>query len=176
MNDPKCPECASEYVARIRRVTLMERLMSIFYVYPFRCQLCGYRFSSVQWGVRYIRVDEDQREYERLPVSFPVVLAGDETDGRGSLSDISMGGCTIRSVTELRHGQIVSLSLQIPHEDRPIRVDAAVVRNVQLNRAGLEFLRFQQTERKRLQNLIRTELIPGARPRRTVDDIPTIAA
>ena len=38
--------------------------MSLFYVYPFKCQLCGERFRSFQRGVRYIRVEEDRREYD----------------------------------------------------------------------------------------------------------------
>jgi predicted nucleic acid-binding Zn ribbon protein len=55
-----CPKCSSEYVKRASRVGL-ERLMSLFYVYPFRCQWCGHRFRLFQWGVTYRRIDLDSR-------------------------------------------------------------------------------------------------------------------
>ena len=55
-----CPRCSSEYVKRVSRVG-PERLMSLFYIYPFRCQPCGHRFRLLQWGVTYTRIEEDQR-------------------------------------------------------------------------------------------------------------------
>jgi hypothetical protein len=55
-----CPNCSSEYVARVSRAGL-ERLMSLFHIYPFRCQLCWHRFRLFQWGVTYRRIDLDSR-------------------------------------------------------------------------------------------------------------------
>jgi hypothetical protein len=55
-----CPNCSSEYVTRASRAGL-ERLMSHFYIYPFRCQLCGHRFRLFQWGVTYRRIALDSR-------------------------------------------------------------------------------------------------------------------
>ena len=176
MKQPICPECSAEYVVRVRRETLTERISSLFYVYPFRCQLCGCRFSVVQWGVRYFRVDEDHREYERLPVNFAVSFVADQRDGKGWASDLSMSGCTVRSEAELSYGQIVSMSLEIPNQDLPVAVEAAVVRNLQRNRIGLEFLRFEANQRKRLQLFIRSELARRGLPRGTIEDIPTAAA
>jgi hypothetical protein len=175
LKQPICPECSTEYVTRVRREAIAERLVSLFYVYPFRCQLCGYRFSSVQWGVRYFRVDHDHREYERVPVNFPVAFVSGEVAGKGWVSDISMGGCTIRSETQLSYAQIVKVSLQIPGDDLPVTVDPAVVRNMQLNRIGLEFLRLQQVERKRLQLFIRSELQRRALRREPMEEVPTVA-
>ena len=40
-------------------VGALETLLGIIYVYPFKCQLCGFRFRMPQWGVRYVRVPED---------------------------------------------------------------------------------------------------------------------
>jgi PilZ domain len=156
LKQPICPECSTEYVTRVRREAIGERLVSLFYVYPFRCQLCGYRFSSVQWGVRYFRVYEDHREYERIPVNFPVAFTSGGVDGQGWVSDISMGGCTICSEAQLSYAQIVKISLQIPNDDLPVAVSAAVVRNMQLNRIGLEFLRLQQVERNACSSLFET--------------------
>jgi hypothetical protein len=52
-------------------------------------------------------------------------------------------------------GAIFQLSLGIPDAVSTITIDAARVRNVRLDRVGLEFLKFQKSERERLQNLVR---------------------
>jgi hypothetical protein len=70
MADLRCPNCSKEYVARVARVGFVEGLLGLFYVYPFKCQLWGCRASALQWGVRYLRMEEDRREYERLPTVF----------------------------------------------------------------------------------------------------------
>jgi chromosome segregation ATPase len=52
---PVCPKCSSDYVKRVSRIG-SERLMSFFYIYPFRCEPCGHRFRLFKWGVRYTRI------------------------------------------------------------------------------------------------------------------------
>ena len=86
-----------------------------------------------------------------------------------------MGGCTIRSETQLLYAQIVKVLLQIPGDDLPVTVDAAVVRNMQVNRIGLEFLRLQQVERKRLQLFIQSELQRRGLRREPMEEVPTVA-
>ena len=90
-----CPNCSKHYVRRVRREGLFERLLSLGYIYPFRCQLCRTRFRARQPGVRYTRVDEDRREYERIPVRFPVTLAIGHASVRATALDISMAGCSL---------------------------------------------------------------------------------
>lgn len=155
MVQPICPNCSREFVKRVSREGVKERLFSIFYVYPFRCQLCGHRFRFRQWGVRYIRVEEDRREYYRLSMNFPVSFSGDNINGKGAAGDISIAGCTFQTHTQLAVGNIVSMALQISNEPVPVTVEAAVVRNVKGDRVGVEFLRFQQNERERLRHFIR---------------------
>lgn len=155
MVQPICPNCSREFVKRVSREGVKERLFSIFYVYPFRCQLCGHRFRFRQWGVRYVRVEEDRREYYRLSMNFPVSFSGDNLNGKGAVADISIAGCTFRTDTQLALGNIVSMALQISNEPAPVTVEAAVVRNVKGDRIGVEFLRFQQNERERLRHFIR---------------------
>ena len=60
MPQPICPRCSSDCVKRVSRVGT-ERLLSFFYIYPFRCQPCGHRFKLLQWGVTYTRIDLDRR-------------------------------------------------------------------------------------------------------------------
>ena len=155
MVQPICPNCSREFVKRVSREGVKERLFSIFYVYPFRCQLCGHRFRFRQWGVRYVRVEEDRREYYRLSMNFPVSFSGDNINGKGMVADISIAGCTFQADAQLAVGNIVSMALQISNEPAPVTVEAAVVRNVKGDRVGVEFLRFQQNDRERLRHFIR---------------------
>jgi len=133
--------------------------MSFIYIYPFKCQLCGDRFRSLQWGVRYIRVDEDRREYDRMEMRFPVTFRGQDITAEGELLNVSMGGCSFHTGANLTIGMILKLELQISNDVAPVIVDAAVVRNVRSGGVGVEFLQWQQSERERLQLFIRGLLI-----------------
>ena len=133
--------------------------LSLFYVYPFKCQLCGHRFRAFQRGVRYLRVEEDRREYDRMEVKFPLLFSGEKISGAGMLLNISMAGCSFATAAEPGIGMIVKLELQISGSVSPVTVDAAVVRNVHQGSAGVEFLRWQASERERLQLFVRGLLI-----------------
>ena len=154
-----CPKCDREFVKRVSRQNWKERLMSLLYVYPFRCQLCGYRFRFIQWGVRYLRVYEDRREYERLAINFPVSVTGTNVFCEGSIVDISVGGCTVKLDTQLGEGDICRLGINLPNDNVPLKVAAAVIRAVRGDQLGIEFLKFHDHERERLQLFIRGLLI-----------------
>ena len=134
-------------------------LLSIFYVYPFKCQLCGHRFRFFQPGTRDHRVEEDRREYDRMEVKCPVTVSGENVRGDGMLLNISMAGCSFATAVELGIGMIVKLELLVVAGVSPVTVDAAVVRNVYQGSAGVEFLRWQASERERLQLFVRGLLI-----------------
>jgi hypothetical protein len=155
----KCPNCGREFVRRISRSGILEVLLSYFYIYPFKCQLCGERFRHREPGVRYVRIDQDRREYDRMEMNFPVSFFGQDIKGEGIVINVSMGGCTLQTEAELEAGAILNLSLQISKDVAPVIVDAGVVRNVRSATAGIEFLLWQQSERERLQLFIRGLLI-----------------
>ena len=127
MPRPLCPRCSRESVKRVSRVGLGERFKSLFYVYPFRCQLCGHRFQLLQWGVKYKRIEEDRREYERMPASFPVTFGAGAVQGRGLAVDVSMAGCTFHTETELAEGSVLQMRLSVPEETSPVRVAAVII-------------------------------------------------
>ena len=157
MAEIRCPNCSKEYVARVARVGFAEEILSLFYIYPFKCQLCGCRFKGLQWGVRYFRVEEDRREYERLPTTFPVSFSAEAFDGSGMVCDISMIGCTFQPQAEAnnpKEGTVLRMALQISKDLEPIDVEA-VVRNVRQDQVGMEFLRFHQADKERLQLFVR---------------------
>jgi len=155
----KCPNCSREFVRRVARVGLRERLAGWFYIYPFKCQICGFRFRFLQWGVRYFRVNEDHREYDRMAMNFPVVFRSDQFTGDGNVLDISMGGCSFTTASKLAKGAILRLELKISNDAAPVAVDAAILRHWQNQVAGVEFIQWQQSERERLQLFVRGLLI-----------------
>jgi PilZ domain len=159
MTQLRCPNCARDFVRRVARSGLWEVLLSFFYVYPYKCQICGERFRSLQWGVRYVRVDEDRREYDRMEMRFPVTFGGQDISGEGVLLNISMGGCSFHTSAHLSSGTILKLGLQISNDVAPVIVDAAIVRNVRSGAVGVEFIQWQHSERERLQLFIRALLI-----------------
>ena len=50
-----CPACGGTLARRAHRNGLAEKIFSVLYVYPFRCQFCAHRFLALQWGARYHR-------------------------------------------------------------------------------------------------------------------------
>ena len=54
-----CPKCGGTLARRSHRSGLAEEMLSVVYVYPFRCQLCAHRFLALQWGARYHRIAQD---------------------------------------------------------------------------------------------------------------------
>lgn len=58
-----CPACGGTLARRAHRNGLAEKMFSLLYVYPFRCQLCGHRFLALQWGTRYHRIAQDSGDH-----------------------------------------------------------------------------------------------------------------
>jgi len=159
MTQPQCPNCSRQYVRRVSMVGAAETLLGIFYIYPFKCQLCGLRFRMLQWGVRYVRVPADHREYERMPANFSLTYVTYNLKGQGTATNLSMGGCNFYTATPLATGMVLRMELQLADDISPIVVDAAAVRYASEPSVGVEFLQWQETERDRLQLYVRGLLI-----------------
>ncbi|HWO40307.1 MAG TPA: PilZ domain-containing protein [Candidatus Eisenbacteria bacterium] len=128
--------------------------MAAVYVYPFRCQLCGHRFTAFRFGVRYLRVEHERREYDRVAVGFPVTILWQNTTITATVTQLSLAGCTVVTDAAFEPGMIMSLSLQFSGEDLPIVVEAAVLRHSDRGSAGFEFLQFVENDRERLRALM----------------------
>lgn len=158
MPQPVCPTCFSGFVKRSRRRNAIERFLSLVSIYPYRCQLCQHRFSRHQKGLKYQRIDEDRREYERLPVHLAATFAIGKVRGQGEVLDISMAGCSLRTETLLNVGDTIYFTLLRPGQVAAISVEVAILRGLFPSGARLEFLRFDGDEREKLQRFMR-ELI-----------------
>ena len=155
----KCPKCSRQFVRRVSRIGLAESLLSLVYVYPFKCQMCGYRFRTLQWGLRNDSAEEDRREYDRMAMTFPVRFRGAQFEGEGLVLYISMGGCSFSTASNLPEGAVMRMEFKISNEAAPVVVEAAALRHLRNQVAGVEFIQCEQSERERLQNFVRGLLI-----------------
>jgi hypothetical protein len=145
--------CQSTYVRRSPRAGAFESILSLLYVYPFRCQLCSHRFTALQWGIRYAK-HQDLRQYERIGVRFPVLFANEQTVGKGTVTDVSVGDCAIETAVPLNRGDSLKLELFAKSGRPPIVVARAVVRSVRQGQAGVQFVDMEESERARLNRLV----------------------
>lgn len=151
---PPCPRCRHSTVRRGHRTGVIEHLLSLLYVYPFRCQFCAHRFRVMLWGTRYRRRAVDRRELERAAVRFPGSLVSGREQVEGRVTQISLAGCTIETDALLAGGAVVQVQLRVEPSRQPIVVEAAVVRSVRLGAAGLEFMRVHPGEAARLREYV----------------------
>ena len=131
----------------------MERALSAFYVYPFRCQLCSARFSTFQWGVRYDK-QEDLRQYERIGVRFPVLFSNAKTTGKGIITDVSVADCALESPLPLKQGETLKLELYAKTGRAPIVVEKAMIRSVRKSTVGVQFVKVSEADQARLNRLV----------------------
>jgi c-di-GMP-binding flagellar brake protein YcgR len=119
-----------------------------------------------------MRIDEERRMYQRFPVNYPITFAHAEGKGKGLVGEISMGGCTVETYAQMTQGAIFHLSFRIRDAVSTIKIDAAMVRNVQPDRVGLEFLKIKEAERERLKNLVRGLLFARPSEQKAMFDEP----
>src|SRR5437879_5533185 len=107
----QCPQCRSESVLRTPCFSLVERLASLLFISPLRCQGCSLRFLTFRLGRRYSTDRVDRREHKRIPVRLFLSFSGGRVRGDGTVLDISMGGCVIKSKTLVKPGDIFYLQI-----------------------------------------------------------------
>lgn len=102
----------------------------------FRIGLGGHRHSI------------ERREHFRIPVRLYLSFSGGKVRGEGTVMDLSVGGCIIKSETHVRVDDIFYLEIVTDRNDPPLKV-AAMVRSVSQRGIAFKFLRAAQ-ENKRL--------------------------
>ncbi|MEQ1792816.1 MAG: PilZ domain-containing protein [Nitrospira sp.] len=94
------------------------------------------------------------RKSPRFDVNFGSTFAGEFLAGQGTITNLSVGGCSIESKITLTAQSVVGLKIQLPDSQWPLEVEQAVVRWVRGNIFGLEFQLLSETETTRLQHLL----------------------
>src|SRR3989442_1613312 len=94
LHNSDCPTFGG-VVRRSHRSGPAELLLSLVYVYPFRCQYCAHRFRAWRPGRRYARPAPERREYDRIRADIPVRLSGLPGSAPGRAIELSINGCTV---------------------------------------------------------------------------------
>jgi len=110
----------------------------------------GRHLERSQWNHR--------RASARLVISKPIMLERTGRNEQGLLLNVSIPGCGVESPMSVSVGEYVSLRLFVFEEEAAIFVSRAIVRWVNHLRFGLEFLSWEDTERRRLTGYIGTGL------------------
>lgn len=150
-----CPQCRSEKILRARPFSAVERFVSLFLVSPFSCRHCSCRFLASRFGLNHPSDQIDRREHLRIPVRLYLSFSGGKVRGEGTVLDLSMGGCVIRSDTEVHQDDIFYLEITTDKEDEPVEV-AAMVRSISPRGIAFKFLRAAQ-ENKRLLAFVQAQ-------------------
>jgi hypothetical protein len=95
------------------------------------------------------------RRGRRIDLSCRMFFFGDEEfEGEGTLLDISTSGCRASSSVDLNVGMLLKLSLFLPDQKWPLRIDQAIVRWSDGRKFGLEFTNIRLAQRERLRAMI----------------------
>jgi hypothetical protein len=146
-----CPHCGKDRILRSRCYTILEWLANLAFYSPFHCQSCSHRFMALRLGRSYPEQLIDRRQHLRIPVRLFLSFSGGRIKGEGTVLDISMGGCMIRSEAPVHVDDIFYLQIELGdgHDETPLEV-AAMVRSVSSRGISFKFLRAAQDNKRLL--------------------------
>jgi c-di-GMP-binding flagellar brake protein YcgR len=96
----------------------------------------------------------------------------DGVTGKGTLSNVSLGGCAVRSETPVSDAMLVTLRLTPSEGGVPIVIEMGRVRWATTQEFGVEFMMVLQKERKKLDQFLRA----AASAPSSTDAMPSQAA
>jgi hypothetical protein len=147
-----CPRCHKDGAVQARPQTPRELVAALIWMAPFQCHACRHRFLSRRVSSEGSPHQIERREHLRIPVRLCLSFSGGKVRGEGTVLDLSLGGCIIKSETHVRVDDIFYLQIVIAEDEAPVEV-AAMVRSVRARGIAFKFLRKAQ-ENKRLLNFI----------------------
>jgi hypothetical protein len=107
----------------------------------------------------------EHRQHPRFPVQFRSSFSSANiVSGEGNVGDLSIRGCRVFSMIEVKVGTALQLRIEVSDEEPPITVRQAVVRWTRGGAFGLEFMTLTPDEWARLQHVVKElELEPYQR-------------
>lgn len=97
----------------------------------------------------------DRRATPRLRVQFRTTLSSTETmEGIGTLEDLSVAGCRIKSDVPVQWGLPVELRIHVPDLGWPLMIDKAQVQWLRGDTFGLAFVGVKTSEQQRLDQVV----------------------
>jgi DNA-directed RNA polymerase subunit RPC12/RpoP len=150
-----CPRCQKDVLLRSRPQSPREHLASLLFVVPFRCPSCSHRFLASRLWLDPSTHPIDRREHLRIPVRLYLSFSGGKVRGEGTVLDLSMGGCVIKSETQVHTNEIFYLQLSLDDTEPPLEL-AGMVHSVSSRGIVFKFLRTAQ-ENKRLLAFVQVQ-------------------
>lgn len=95
------------------------------------------------------------RRGRRIPFFCRLFFFGDDDfEGEATLLDLSANGCRAKSSIPVEKGRLLRLSLFLPDHQWPVRINEAIVRWIDQQEFGLEFVSITMAQRERLRALV----------------------
>ncbi len=98
----------------------------------------------------------EKRKDSRFPVKFRSSFSSTNVvSGEGTLGDLSLRGCRVFSLIEVKSGTVLQLRVQSSDDEPPIQISQAVVRWFRAGSFGCEFVMLSPDERARLHYVVK---------------------
>jgi len=98
------------------------------------------------------------RGYHRFPVTYPVIFGGAPFVGEGTVSNLSITGCSVACDRTVLTGSYIKLNVLIPDPVSSLLIELGKVRWVRNHAFGVEFIRLPTIARHRLDRLVWEQL------------------
>lgn len=98
------------------------------------------------------------RIHPRLPVAYPVIFGGAPFVGEGTVSDLSLSGCSVICERTVLSGSYIKLSVLLPDPASSLFIELGKIRWVRENTFGVEFIRLPTIARHRLDRVMTGQL------------------
>jgi PilZ domain len=100
------------------------------------------------------------RYCERISTEFPVIFASESWVGEGTVLNVSVPGCEIRSKKPVEAGAYLEMKVLLPDHGAALCVGLAKVRWSNGHRFGVEFIRMPGEDQVRLGRLVKQHCPP----------------
>ena len=97
---------------------------------------------------------DERRNQERVPASIEVRWVGNAGKNETRASDLSLGGCFVDTVGQVKLGEIITFSLRLPAGE-PIEIEGQVVYTYPSIGFGVRFTNVSDSDRRKLEWLIK---------------------
>lgn len=95
-----------------------------------------------------------ERVRPRIEVNYPVMLSGEDGEGSGTMTNLTVTGGEIESALAVSVGAHYRLHIQLSGARNPIDIAVTAVRWQRGNRFGVEFVRFEGNAKAQLEEML----------------------
>ena len=97
----------------------------------------------------------EQRRHDRVRVEYSASFSGSSYRAEGTILNLSIGGCRIRTTFMVKKDDSIGVLIEIPKYDRPLYVSRAEIRWSDGQDFGMEFIQMEMEDQQRLGETVR---------------------